>query len=426
MGYRQRSFYLQLGEFDLTFIFEYSYDIRLQAILVLVLMSTLDFTAELYLKHNLRQSLVTLISGILLKHALCKLFPIDSDLFCFSFSLNIMFIAIIFILRICFDLTLKLVSLLRDKFRPMAKIRNPFSFPGFVVLVTLTSLLILTASSFIEEEHLFWYYFCSTLIVYLFVKDIKSHLWHDEEFILLKLFHKTQRKINQNDSLYRKMEYCHDAIVSFIILILGHMIARRFNQTGDKWSHLRDIGDFLVEDGQKLYLSFLVFCALGSTLYISSEFNGFLTNVLNFTASILIYFFRSSTNQVSIFSIQLFTSSSKMPILLFWLNIFEIALIEFFPLFYRAFFLNRYQVTDGKQGLGALINILTMISCMLHKPHNIIMVPLLIFTCNWVNGKLTNIECLKPQRALLVMVTHFWIGKLFYFYQVKDAKNQIL
>ena len=75
----------------------------------------------------------------------------------------------------------------------------------FLKFYPLFHILSLFSSSFIEEEHQCWYYFLST---YLLLKTMEERSWKN-----------------------------------FVFLILSRLI-RSWNQTGNKWLHLRDIGDF--------------------------------------------------------------------------------------------------------------------------------------------------------------------------------------
>ena len=77
---------------------------------------------------------------------------------------------------------------------------------GLLMIYPLFHLFSLFSTSFIEEEHQFWFYFLSTYFVLITIEE----------------------KSFQN----------------FIFLILCRLI-RSWNQTGNKWLHLQDIGDFI-------------------------------------------------------------------------------------------------------------------------------------------------------------------------------------
>lgn len=77
---------------------------------------------------------------------------------------------------------------------------------GFLMFYPLFHLLSLFSTSFIEEEHQFWFYFLSTYFLLITIEE---------------------KSLN-----------------NFLVFALCRLI-RSWNQTGNKWLHLQDIGDFL-------------------------------------------------------------------------------------------------------------------------------------------------------------------------------------
>lgn len=104
---------------------------------------------------------------------------------------------------------------------------------------------------------------------------------------------------------------------------------------------------------------------------------------------------------------------------LFWLNISEIAAINYVPILYNAVRsnLNRF---DVKSILGTLVVLLTLVAALTHKPHNIFLLPLLLFSCRQIEST-CSILCDMDSRwsfgPLAKCVLHLWMGKLFFFYQ---------
>ncbi|CAF5003240.1 unnamed protein product, partial [Rotaria sp. Silwood1] len=97
----------------------------------------------------------------------------------------------------------------------------------FLMYYPLLHLISLFSSSFIEEEHQIWYFFLST---YLLLKTIE-----DKSFKIL------------------------------FMLILSRLI-RSWNQTGNKWLHLTDIGDYLNAAENRSYL--LIIHIISSIIFI--------------------------------------------------------------------------------------------------------------------------------------------------------------
>lgn len=88
-----------------------------------------------------------------------------------------------------------------------------------------------TSSSFIEEEHQIWYYFISTSFLMLFFNELKT------------------KKNNQY------FKYLWEWTFIFVL----HIFLRRLNQTGDKWLDMPDVSDFLIQEENKILLSWFVF-----------------------------------------------------------------------------------------------------------------------------------------------------------------------
>nr|CAD7395744.1 unnamed protein product [Timema cristinae] len=93
----------------------------------------------------------------------------------------------------------------------------------FLLLGTVLHSVSLASSSFIEEEHQVWYFLFLT-------------------FSLVTLA-----------CLYKSL-MPSEALYGGFLLVL-HRILRKMNQTGDKWASLPDIGDWLVQPGQKTFLT---------------------------------------------------------------------------------------------------------------------------------------------------------------------------
>lgn len=104
---------------------------------------------------------------------------------------------------------------------------------------------------------------------------------------------RTELKSSHSDNVSNRTNY-----FSWVLLFCGHLLARRLNQTGDKWLAEPDIGDWLVLDECRLWNSLFVFSALGQMILNLVDFGSILTNVLTLTASILIYYYRTLMGSV--------------------------------------------------------------------------------------------------------------------------------
>lgn len=89
------------------------------------------------------------------------------------------------------------------------------------------------------------------------------------------------------------------------------------------------------------------------------------------------------------------------------------------PISYNAI-RSRLSRFDVKLITATLVVLFTLVIALTHKPHNIFLIPLLLFSCNKVKRscELLYDNNSKSTTSLLVQcVLHLWIGKQFFFYQ---------
>lgn len=131
------------------------------------------------------------------------------------------------------------------------------------------------SSSFIEEEHQTWYYLTSTALIALYAMETRSMLQSSNDV-------RDETAVNIRSRQLR-----------WILLFVAHLIARRLNQTGDKWLMQPDIGDWLTLDECRLWNSLFVIASLCCLFLNCVDFGSILTNVLTLTALVLVYYFRT-------------------------------------------------------------------------------------------------------------------------------------
>lgn len=126
------------------------------------------------------------------------------------------------------------------------------------------------SSSFVEEEHQIWYYFCNTIFAFLAFFEFRG----PENF---KSFAAVTGKC-------------------FTFLLL-HIIIRRMNQTGDKWINVPDMGDWLHrEENQSLLHLQVVTSLFASTAWlIKVHSSKTLTIPFILIGNILLYFHHTRT-----------------------------------------------------------------------------------------------------------------------------------
>jgi ethanolaminephosphotransferase len=111
----------------------------------------------------------------------------------------------------------------------------------------------LSSSSFIEEEHQVWYFLWLTFAVVI-LYELFCDLFSKKQSVPVSKRHSSQEKHGPDWLLW-----------NWLGLLFLHRILRKWNQTGDKWSSLPDVGDWLIQQERKPYLS--VVLLLGNSFY---------------------------------------------------------------------------------------------------------------------------------------------------------------
>lgn len=240
----------------------------------------------------------------------------------------------------------------------------------------------LASSSFVEEEHQTWYYFFNTFCILLFISDIKCAF-------TTQIKPKWRRKL-----------------LIWMFFFLSHTLARRLNQTGDKWINLPDLGDLLIKEENKVLMSFFVIFGLVTvfySLYNDESWSNFksLSCILCLTS---IYAYRSTTG---FFSFPLDPRHADACLVIFWIGISLILILSV--------------ISRTTTRAETLVLFTVLISSLIHKPYNIFLNGLCVLSCNFVTDKIiatVNIMNRKNISCLVTILAHFCIGKVFYFYQV--------
>ncbi|XP_059613175.1 GPI ethanolamine phosphate transferase 2 [Phlebotomus argentipes] len=332
-----------------------------------------------------------LFGTVCLKHLPKKFFQLDFSLCSSGLVGNIIILITITIIRINCKIILSAVKERRTSWIP-----NMHNIHLYVIFCTVFHVISYASSSFIEEEHQLWYYFGVTLFIMLLLGELRRF-----------------KSVSLSTDLSH-LQKLHSVVLKYVGLLLSHIFLRRLNQTGDKWLSVPDIGDWFVTEENKMSLSWFFIFTLFLVLVVCGQFSGILTGVLTFTAVLLIYYSRSITGHVTLFSVM--KSDSRVSLLLFWVNVLEIAAINYLPIIYRRWILKKYLPQDGKLWTGASITIFSLISCLLHKPHNAILTVACILTCQVVNKSINSILSGTP-KIFMIILSHLWIGKMFFFYQ---------
>ncbi|XP_053685161.1 GPI ethanolamine phosphate transferase 2 [Sabethes cyaneus] len=261
------------------------------------------------------------------------------------------------------------------------------------------------SSSFIEEEHQIWYYFCNTLFVLMILVEIRKINQIIEK---VKLSGKENKTFLKNFWRERQ-EFC----IKSILFLCSHIVLRRWNQTGDKWQHVTDIGDWLSREERKGWLSVVFLVGLSHTVFAIGQLAGVLTTVLSAVACLIIYYYRLMTGFVCAFGIIPAKTNSYLSI--FWINLLVIFAISFLPkIYYKIIGKTKKQSSTM---ITSAIAVSALLSMLVHKPHNVVMVAALLFSSRYLIARIDNIAENKSENLLLKIGSHIWLGRLFYFYQ---------
>lgn len=184
---------------------------------------------------------------------------------------------IYFIIALNIQILLKLIRNIEIK-KLLQSLRSTTNLCKFLTFGIIFVAISTSSSSFIEEEHQIWYYLNNTLWIILYLIETR-HLMNVK---------------NPKTSRYSRVENQ----LKWILLFVGHLIARRLNQTGDKWLNVSDIGDFLQMEQNRIWNSFFVCISLLLLYLTCMDFGSILTNVLTITACMLIYYYRTLNGSV--------------------------------------------------------------------------------------------------------------------------------
>lgn len=270
-----------------------------------------------------------------------------------------------------------------------SQIKNYNVMKVFLIIGGFLHTISLTSSSFVEEDHQTWYFFWATCLVYGFY-DIVFRC-----------------------SSYRLSEYSRvDIGIKLFLVLLSHRFLRNLNSTGNKYAHLPDISDWLLDENHKIGLS--LFLILGLALLIKIDYyyeeQRFKKPCLliNLSLASCIYLRHMVTGSVS--GIQFYPDSK---------GIFEVQIFWFLILVYLSHCSLRLIKTGQQmrenvlpQFLFFLVHVWVMISALLHRPHNVILLPIQLLSASVIQ-MITKSCKLEKLRTIL----YIWLGNVFYFYQ---------
>ncbi|XP_033215579.1 GPI ethanolamine phosphate transferase 2-like [Belonocnema kinseyi] len=334
-----------------------------------------------------KKIILTVIAKVLLWFLLNYLLEAEGNTILYSSVANSAFLTTLVVLILVFN------SYLCTKFKfnipTTSQLRKYGTIKLLLPLGGFLHALSLSSSSFVEEEHQTWYYFWVTYFVFAFY-DIVVRC-----------------------ATYRLSEYCRvDAGIKMLLLLLAHRILRNLNSTGDKHAHLPDIADWLLDENHKIGL--LLFFILGFALLIKIDYeleeDKFRKPCLLFNISITACIYLRHMVAGTLPRLPSYRDSK---------GIFEIQVFWFLILIYLSHCALRLIKAARERMENSLslflflfLHLWIMVSALLHRPHNVILLPVQLLSSSVIQmiTKLCRLEKLR-------VVLHIWLGNVFYFYQ---------
>ncbi|XP_047507590.1 GPI ethanolamine phosphate transferase 2 isoform X1 [Pieris napi] len=337
-----------------------------------------------------------------------------------------------------------------EKIRDLSTLRDLNAIDFLLILGTLFHAWSFFGTSFIEEEHMTWYFFWNTLMFFVLVRTI---------VVIVLYFGKRlsgATEVQEKPELEHRMSDVGVGIVPKWVSLIGlHRYLRTMNQTGDRWLFLPDTADWLNAPENSNYLQAHLIIGTLATLAICLRNIRHMNNhlkihsVLTILSTLCIFLYRISAGSIRLPNEVPKWDAEQVVQVFWWLlaaqTIFEvITYVGAFPNGNR-FVYNKpkaktedyyydsaeepWNLNDVKLNLARslthiMYNQMMLIIVLLMRPHNVIMVPSIYITC------LLTAKCLdhklldsRPGRntegadTLSLTLAHIWIGAVFYFYQ---------
>ncbi|XP_045778020.1 GPI ethanolamine phosphate transferase 2 isoform X1 [Maniola jurtina] len=345
-----------------------------------------------------------------------------------------------------------------ERTKDLSALRELNAIDYLLIIGTLFHAWSFFGTSFIEEEHMTWYFFWNTLMFFILVRTI---------VVVVMYFSKKwsgATEVQEKPDLENKMSSVGISIVpQWVLLIALHRYLRTMNQTGDRWLFLPDTADWLNMPENAFYLeAHLVIgtvLTLGICLWNVRYMNNFMQmhSAITVSATACIFLYRIATDALQTRYTFIKTWDPVVIVNVFWgLLIFQVIfeLATYIGIFTKCgfkpnsnskfgytkpkaktedYFYDQmdepWNIEEVKLSLARslshiMYNDMMLIIILLMRPHNVIMVPSIFFTCvmtcKCLDHKLLDARAGRRTEVADVLsqaLVHLWIGILFYFYQ---------
>lgn len=329
--------------------------------LMLLILSMNQGCSHLIPKFNLKILTIGVIFSLLQNSILCALFPSSES--CQSG------------IRVCLLSFLTAVSTALTGafyFWPVGGLEIPDVPRAFLLSCTILHGLSFVSSSFIEEEHVTWYFLTSTIILLL--------CWYH---------YQEQSSTYGRLILYRK---------AFFVLIILRVL-RSWNSTGDRWSHLPDTADWLVDNNRRHVLASLILVAIISIILTSVRQKRPLCSFFLYLALLDICLYKMKL---------IYYGNADGVENFYW----------YLPLLLALGVFHQFRSGNDPDLLEAVINSWTLLCLILHTPQNVPMFALVVLLERAVHDLLFDL----PLQMLPRVILYFWFAMSCHFHQGNSNK----
>lgn len=255
---------------------------------------------------------------------------------------------------------------------PLHRIETPDVPLFFLLSCTVFHALSFASSSFVEEEHITWYFLTTTLMLVL--------CWH---------FYRQEPSTFQLVVLYRK------ALLVMVVL----RILRSWNSTGDKWAHLPDVADWLSEDSNRHTLASLILAGVVSVILTS----------IRQKRPLCSFFLYLALLDLCLYKMKLIYYGDAQGVENFY---------WYLPLFLCLGVFHQFRPGRDYDLLAAVINSWVLLSLLLHTPQNVPMFSLVVLLERAVHDMLSDLALTTLSKVLI----YFWFGMCCHFFQGNSNK----
>lgn len=365
------------------------------------------------------------------------------------------------LLPLAFTFTYFIIQSGIEKIKDLNTLNDLNSIDYLLIGGTIFHSISFFGTSFIEEEHMTWYFLWNTLMFFVLIRTLVVVVMYLSKRIT------GATEVQEKPALAEKMaDVGIEIMPKWVLLIALHRYLRTMNQTGDRWLFLPDTADWLNAPENVIYLQLhLIIGILGT--YIVCLYNvRYMNNIYNvhnaFTvcgiACIIIYKMATQVLESPIEDINYWDPVAIVNV--FWGVLviqFLFEILSYIGAFKswgfglksnqrnknfvynkpkaktEDFYTNEieepWNVDEVKLNLVTslshlMFNNLMLIVILLMRPHNVVMVPSIFVTCvltsKCMDHKLLDSKCKKRTEVVDILsrtLVHMWIGMLFFFYQ---------